>query len=646
MSKKSKNAEVTQYRPDIDGLRGVAVLAVVGFHAFPGIIPGGFIGVDIFFVISGYLITKIILESQDKNGFSYSDFYSRRIRRIFPSLITVLLASMIFGWINLLPGEFVNLGKNIAASTVFLSNLLAYQELNYFSLSAETKPLLHLWSLGIEEQFYLVWPLIIAIAYKRKSKILWVAMFAFAISFTANIYSSSSNLSLAFYMPQNRFWELLIGSLIALSPRIERFNGLINNNQKSIVGAILLLLGLCLINKERAFPGWWPLFPTLGTMLLISSGAKAPINAKALSNRALVSIGLISYPLYIWHWPILSFLYISYNGTPPSWVRLLAVLVSLVLAWLTFLFIEKPLRFGTSSKKKTIGLVIALVIVGCLGALISLKNGIPSRLNPKYPMLEKQFQRTEFGDYDCALKMGPYGIPTCQIGNPEFDPTAAIIGDSHAGNFFWGLSEYLKKNNGNLISLSVGGCPPLLNIEKVRNPNIDGIACEWFKPMFSYLLETPNIKTVYIAFHHHEYFRDDLRMTFIDPQYLLLSNYEKVKKSLKYTIQQLQYSGKKVILIYDMPTLEVDIKKCFSMRPIDLSTNTCDPALIKFQDDFREYDRLISNLMKEMGISVINTHQFINGNFPVNQSGEPMYYDKDHLSKTGSLFFSYKYDTK
>lgn len=646
MSKSPKNNEITHYRPDIDGLRGVAVLFVVAYHAFPNIIRGGFIGVDVFFVISGYLITKIILGASAKNGFSFTNFYSRRIRRIFPTLITVLLACIIFGWINLLPNEFSNLGKNIAASTVFLSNILAYQELDYFSSAAEAKPLLHLWSLGIEEQFYLMWPLIVTIAYQNKKKLLWLTIIATTTSFVLNLYYSEQNPSFAFYIPQNRVWELLVGSFIALSPSLGNPNTYIGNHFKSIFGATLLLLGLLLINKNREFPGWWALLPTLGAMFLISSGPKALVNKKLLSHPGLVGIGLISYPLYLWHWPILSFLYISYNNTPPSWVRFSAILTSFAFAWLSYEFIEKSMRFGKWSSKKTFGLISSMMIIGSLGILITINEGIPARLNPKYPMLEKQFQRTEFGDPDCAHKMKPYGIPTCQIGDSNEDPTAAIIGDSHAGNFFWGLKDYLNRNNGNLISLSVGGCPPLLNIEKLRNPNIDGIACDWFKPMFIYLLANSHIDTVYIAFHHREYFRNDIRMTFNHGQYATMTNAEKLKESLLYTIGELQSKGKKVILLYDMPSLDTDIKKCFRMRPIDLSNNTCDPYSLKFKYDFTEYDRLISELQKERGIFIFKTHQYIEGNFPINNKGEPTYYDKDHLSKIGSMFFSDKYNIK
>jgi len=646
MSYEPKTMETAHYRPDIDGLRGIAVLSVVAYHAFPNIIRGGFIGVDVFFVISGFLITEIILEAHANNKFSFSNFYSRRIRRIFPALITVLVACIAFGWVNLLPNELSNLGKNIAASAVFLSNILAYQELDYFSSSAEAKPLLHLWSLGIEEQFYLVWPFIVTITYKSKKKLFWVTTITTITSFALSIHYSGQNPSFTFYIPQNRAWELLIGSLIALSPKLGGLSSCFGNHFKSILGATLLLIGLLLINKEREFPGWWALLPTIGTMLLISSGPKALVNNRLLSHPGLVRVGLISYPLYLWHWPILSFLYISYKGSPPFWVRIFALLIALAFAWLTYNFIEKSMRFGEWSTKRTYGLIGALSIVGSLGMLIAIEGGVPSRLNPKYLMLEKQFQRTEFGEHDCEHKMKPYGIPTCQIGDPNQDPTAAIIGDSHAGNFFWGLKDHLNKNNGNLLSLSVGGCPPLLNIKELRNPNIDEIACEWFKPMFSYLLGNSHIDTVYIAFHHREYFRDELRMTFNNGQYAAMTNAEKLKKSLLYTISELQSKGKKVILIYDMPSLDTDIKRCFRMRPLDLSDNTCDPRSLKFKDDFTEYDNLISELQKERGVTVFKTHQYIQDNFPINNKGEPTYYDKDHLSKIGSMFFSDKYNIK
>lgn len=204
-----------KYRPDIDGLRAVAVLSVVAFHAFPNWMKGGFMGVDVFFVISGFLISTIIFENLESDTFSFSEFYARRIKRIFPSLLLILIASYVFGWFILLADEYKQLGKHIAAGAGFISNFVLWNEAGYFDNSAETKPLLHLWSLGIEEQFYIVWPFIIWFAWRKKFNLLTLTIIVALVSFALNIKGVKQDLVATFYSPQTRFWELLSGSVLA-----------------------------------------------------------------------------------------------------------------------------------------------------------------------------------------------------------------------------------------------------------------------------------------------------------------------------------------------------------------------------------------------------------------------------------------------
>ncbi|MDO9392637.1 MAG: acyltransferase, partial [Methylotenera sp.] len=315
----------------MDGLRAVAVLSVVIYHAFPKFIRGGFIGVDIFFVISGFLISTIIFGSLERNSFNFIKFYSRRIKRIFPALLLVLTASFVFGWFALLADEYKQLGKHIAGGAGFISNFLFWKESGYFDNAAETKPLLHLWSLGIEEQFYIVWPLLLWLAWKKRFNLLTITILVAVISFALNISKVHSDAVAAFYSPQTRFWELLVGSVLAymtmhrrsLSPKFKHkldmwlgqiiyaqapeANGKTLHNVQSLLGAFLILAGLLIITKERHFPGWWAVVPTLGALLIISAGVHSWFNRVVLSNRVLVWFGLISFPLYLWHWPLLSF---------------------------------------------------------------------------------------------------------------------------------------------------------------------------------------------------------------------------------------------------------------------------------------------------------------------------------------------------
>jgi len=347
-----------KYRPDIAGLRAVAVLSVVWFHAFGSSLSGGFIGVDIFFVISGFLISSIIFENLEQASFSFTTFYSRRVKRIFPSLLVVLIACYGFGWFVLLADEYKQLGKHVAGGAGFISNYLLWRESGYFDTAAESKPLLHLWSLAIEEQFYIFWPLLLAFAWKRHARFFTITALVAITSFAANLYLINRDPTAAFYFPISRFWELMIGCALAYitlhkPALIDR-----QRNLQSVAGFSLLIAGLLIIDEGRAFPGWWALLPTIGTFLIISAGPRTWLNHHLLSNRILVWFGLISYPLYLWHWPLLSFARIVEGGTPSAILTAIAVLAAILLSWLTYLLLELPIRRGAHSQTKTMALAI------------------------------------------------------------------------------------------------------------------------------------------------------------------------------------------------------------------------------------------------------------------------------------------------
>lgn len=388
-----------KYRPDIDGLRAVAVLSVVAFHFFPAWMKGGFIGVDVFFVISGFLISTIIVENLDRGTFSFSEFYARRIKRIFPALIFVLTATLIFAWFSLLPEELNQLGKHVMAGAGFVLNLALWSESGYFDNSADTKPLLHLWSLGIEEQFYIVWPFLLWATWKRQLNLFLVTFLLLIGSFILNIWLIHTNPVTTFYSPLTRFWEFLCGSLLAFyslrktnsaimnsylfttkeSIRCEFYSKIVNQlvspSVVSFIGMGFLIISFCLINKDMGFPGYWALLPVLGSVLIILAGPKAWVNRKILSNKIFVWFGLISFSLYLWHWPLLSFGRIVYSDTPSLNYRIVAVLLSVVLAWLTMKFVERPLRFGAhKSSLKVFGLSIYLIALILFGAILFKSN--------------------------------------------------------------------------------------------------------------------------------------------------------------------------------------------------------------------------------------------------------------------------------
>jgi len=485
-----------KYRPDIDGLRAIAILFVIFFHAFPAELKGGFIGVDIFFVISGYLITTIIIGSLERNSFSFVEFYIRRINRIFPALLLVLAFTFAYGWFFLLSDEYKQLGKHIAGGAGFVSNFLYWNEFGYFDNAAETKPLLHLWSLGIEEQFYIFWPLLLWFASKKRLNFLTLTIAIALISFALNIVRvNGGHTEAAFYSPLTRFWELMAGSLLAymtlrnldlfptfkvkldlwLGPIIYDYapktNGNTLRNVQSMCGGGLIVIGAFIISKESHFPGWWAVLPTLGTALIISAGAQSWLNKSFLSSRILVWIGLISFPLYLWHWPLLSFARIYEREVPSATIRIAIVSVSILLAWLTYIAIEKPIRFRLPSKTTAVVLLVLMIIVGCVGYNCFVRDGLGFRLKDRAEFSNyfdntapemRLFKRVkeEFGDtsndkcnfYNIEQHyFGKYtAVPLQSIDRTCFERQSNayrhavfIWGDSHAGHLYYGLKKNL-----------------------------------------------------------------------------------------------------------------------------------------------------------------------------------------------------------
>ncbi len=310
--------------------------------------------------------------------FSYLDFYKRRIRRIFPALIVVISAIFIFGWWVLLPDEFRRLGKDLAAGAGFATNFILWGEAGYFDAASDTKPLLHLWSLAIEEQFYIVWPLVLGLVWRLRRGLLLPTLSIAVVSFAYNVLIVRHDPVAAFYSPLSRFWELMVGGVFAYLVRQKGETFSVFGNPLSAAGLLSIVLSVVLLNKEMAFPGYWALLPTLGAGLVIAAGSKGWINKYALGNRLMVGVGLISYPLYLWHWPILVFAKIVKGRLLTPGDRLTVIAASLLLAFLTYRFVERPLR-RTSTSRISQGLAAGIAVVGVIGLTI-LNGDILSRL--------------------------------------------------------------------------------------------------------------------------------------------------------------------------------------------------------------------------------------------------------------------------
>ncbi|MBU3623181.1 acyltransferase family protein [Polynucleobacter sp. AP-Latsch-80-C2] len=466
-----------QYRPDIDGLRALAVLLVVLFHAFPQVLPGGFIGVDVFFVISGFLITSILLASLDAQRFSFLDFYARRIRRIFPALILVLAFALILGWFAFFPDEYRLLGQHTVASASFLQNFNLLSEIGYFDEAADTKPFLHLWSLAIEEQFYLLWPLLLWLTYKVKAKPIWCIALVGLGSFGLCLYFTINDPTWAFFSPITRFWELLMGGALAYyAPAITKRQERSQNDFSwlSAIGLLLIVGGAGCLNASFAFPGYFALLPTFGAALIIASSAHSPINRALFSNRAMVALGKISYPLYLWHWVLLSFIRITESGEVSPLIRWLALSTSLILATLTYHLLEKPIQAPRYAKAKTIALILGMLIIAGIGHNIYQRDGLAFRSNA-FAKYESTFKDPLLGDQS-TLQNGVIKGFTCDHHGPSCEPLdkkqsqLLLWGDSHASMLYEGLKKSLPAS-WHLLLVSSPGCKPALVTQLQDNPS-------------------------------------------------------------------------------------------------------------------------------------------------------------------------------
>jgi peptidoglycan/LPS O-acetylase OafA/YrhL len=461
------------YRPDIDGLRALAILLVIAYHYFG--LPGGYVGVDVFFVISGYLITGMLLADLATSRLSLLDFYARRIRRILPPVLVVIVASFLAGWAWLMPHEFRELCEEACASALYVFNFLVWRQSGYFDVSASAKPLLHLWSLAVEEQFYLIWPafLLLANRWKRRTDLGILAILL--ASFLINLIAIQDNQAAAFYSPLSRLWELASGGLLAQSERLRdvarsqagrdvaKASWL--KNCYPIVGLVLILGCAGFYNSASNFPGYLAAVPVLGAVLIVAGGAGTWLDRAFLASRPMVYVGKLSYSLYLWHWPILVFATFLYADDHVRYLNGACLALSCLLACGTYYFCERPIRripvnAGNAWKFLLAGIGFS-VTIAAFAFLMS--SGILARTSDS-KLIIKAYERPKFG---CVADGGP-GHKTntdvfapCEAIRFPGRPVIFLVGDSHAYSLYFGLRPYLDARQINLILYSVVYCLPL-----------------------------------------------------------------------------------------------------------------------------------------------------------------------------------------
>ncbi|KXV76419.1 acyltransferase family protein [Acetobacter cerevisiae] len=625
------------YRKDIDGLRAVAVLSVVIFHAFPDYMAGGFIGVDVFFVISGYLISTIILKNLDKDCFSFSEFYVRRINRIFPDLIVVLLFCYAFGWFALLSDEYMKLGKYIIGGAFFVSNFVLYYENGYFDDASELKPLLHLWSLGIEEQFYIFCPLVLWAAFRKKFKILGVIILFCGLSFFWNIKTVHSNPLADFYFPQTRFWELLSGGLLAwitlYKPEFASyFKGGIGGNSASAFGCLLLLYGVFSLDRTIGFPGYYALIPVLSAVLIIFSGSDAWVNRHILSHKYAVWVGLISFPLYLWHWPLLSLARIIQGEAVPPGIRAGILGVAFLLAWLTYKFIERPLRFGGNQALKASLYGVAMLCVGILGYNVYSGEGIPDRLsnfNQKNKTILSQIVSPPklLRNKQCEQYFSQYEGGLCVLKDDKA-PDILLFGDSHALQYYTGLRDALPQKN--IAMLGAGWTGDALNpLLGAYQPA--GAYYKIQKQIYDIIQSNNGISDIIISCYRNICVNDSF------------------EKNMRNTLNVLLSAKKTVTFVFDVPDIPFYPKLCLDSRPFRLYSHVRKPcafSTVDYAEESKSYkDRVYKVLADYPSVEVYDPSRFLCDDrlcYAI-KAGKLLYRNgksNSHLSDDGSAFIS------
>lgn len=454
------------YRADIDGLRSIAVLSVVLFHLDKAFLPGGFAGVDVFFVISGFLITGIVNREIEGGRFSIVAFYERRIRRIFPALIAVVLSVMTIGAIVLMPDELRELGATAVAATLSASNFLFWWQTDYFAGAAEHKPLLHTWSLAVEEQFYIILPPLLMLSHRFakahvKLILAGLTVISFALSCVWTVIDASGN----YYLPHTRAWELLIGSLLALGI-VPGIRSRLGNELVAAAGLLLMLSPFVLLNGDMAFPAWNALSTCLGTAALIHSGGETRVG-RLLSLKPMVGLGLISFSVYLVHWPLIVFTKYTLLREPTlaESVGLLAVI--LVLGWASWRFVEQPFRSKDRVPRIRLfqGAFAAVALICLAGAASFLTNGFPQRFGANLQVAAAPTKRSDSAD-SCFMQGGWQTWPgaKCFLLEGSGAPTL-LWGDSHANQYVGALRKNGQKLDKPILLFASAGCPPVLGVE-------------------------------------------------------------------------------------------------------------------------------------------------------------------------------------
>lgn len=638
------------YRPEVDGLRALAVIPVILFHAGISGFSGGYVGVDIFFVISGYLITSIILKDVDRRRFSLWDFYERRARRILPALTLVVACSTIAAYLFMPPNYLTQYAQSVVAVMLFAANIYFYLTTNYFSTEADEKPLLHTWSLGVEEQFYLFFPLMVMALAPWGRKALWrslILLSLLSLGF-AHYLLAQREFTANFFLIFSRAWELALGAMVAMLPlsRVTQRRQL--NQAGGLLGLVAIIFAIVFYDVDTPFPSVYTLAPVLGACLLIVFAQSGTVAWQLLSWKPMVAIGLVSYSLYLWHQPLFAFLRLKWIGEPPVALFLLASALTGALAVLTWRYIEQPFRDRRRYSRRAIFVSSGAVL--CSFIAIGLAGHATKGYNARATV-----------DYSASIKASPKRDECHSSFGDKFDPehtcryfgkqiTWAAFGDSHMVEPAYALARRLEPLDQGVMHFSYSMCPPAL----LFDVNVKGCH-QWIKDVLSYLENDKAIENVLLGFRYGLFLYGDQLNTYpetpnenpadkiaTDKSLSAEQAREFYWQSLSALVDQLLAAGKRVYVLYPVPELPLHVEKAVfpvvaygSETPLPLG-RAVSAEYYKARNEFI-LGKLDSLPYSDRLIAVKPFDIFCrDGYCPVVRDGKALYFDDDHLSIAGA----------
>ena len=637
------------YRADIDGLRAVAVLLVLFFHAGFNALPGGFIGVDVFFVISGYLITLLIDADLQQGQFSFKRFYQRRIKRLMPALFTVMLTTTALACWVLIPSDLAAFGKSLVFTALSVSNLYFWRENGgYFGGNAQEVPLLHTWSLSVEEQFYLIWPLYLLLAYRWLNRpVFWLITLSGALlSLALSQWVISVTFDAAYYLLPTRMFELMSGAMLALvSARLPRLPVWLTQ-VASVLGLGLILGSALMLEEGGPFPGWHALPACLGTVLLIGSGHHRLVGVNRwLAYRPVVGIGLISYSLYLWHWPIIVlYRHLGYPLTPVAGLGCIAL--ALVLAYLSWKYIEVPFRRNTDySFARALQRLYLLPMLICmaLAAVLVLTNGLPQRFDAQVVQMDQAINskpaQLRQGCHSPSRYSQTPPNPDCQLGDlQQPQANALLLGDSHA-NHYTGFLDELGRTQGWLINdYTLDACVPLFDTNWGHNRHYAQL-CRSRNDRAQQLIDELNYRYVILAGQWPKFGYSD--KLWVEGQRITAPNAiaQVVQHKLALTLQRIVDAGAQPIILKDNASMGGLSPKCAIRQHLFNSELNCTRPRSQSQQADVFIDDIIANLLPDFpSLRIIDPKQASCDEQYCYSAieGIPLYLDGNHLNDQGS----------